>query len=387
MNDRCDIAIIGGGPIGCALAAALRGGGFQCVVLEARSGRSAAADGRTLALSFASRLILERIGAWSAIDPVTPIVGIHVSQQGAFGRALLQAADVGLEALGYVMPFAALHEALFAVLDRSGVEVRFGTRVTRLAPALDAVCVHCSSDEGEVVLRARLAVIADGATSLGQQAGAGFCMRDYAQAAVVGMVQSASAHGNRAYERFTPHGPVALLPSSDEFALVWTCRPEAAPHLISLSDGQFLVMLQQHFGDRAGRFVSVRSRAAFALSLRFARRIVRDRIVLLGNSAQMLHPIAGQGFNLGLRDTWELARLLRRGAVSDPGIPALLARYGRSRRIDRIAGITATDLLTRIFSNDFPVIEQARGLGIALLDLLPPARRFLMRRMIFGTAA
>jgi 2-octaprenyl-6-methoxyphenol hydroxylase len=381
------IAIIGGGPIGCALAAALYEHGVPCTVLEAREPPAASGDGRTLALTYGSRLILERIGAWSATDPVTPIKSIHVSQRGGFGRALLTAEDVHLEALGYVAPFAAVHRALLSRLDASRIDVRYGTRVSALQRDGDSVSLNCSSGDGEREFRVRLVVIADGGAALGEHVGARYVTHDYRQAAVVAMTKTSQPHGHCAYERFTPHGPAALLPAGDEFALVWSCPPDVAPTLLGDSDGQFLERLQQHFGDRAGRFLAVRNRAAFPLTLRFARQTVHPRAVLIGNSAQMLHPIAGQGFNLGLRDTWALADLLGRARASDPGAADLLGRYERARRADRLAGIAATDLLTRLFSNSFPLIEQARGLGIAALDLASPAKRFLMRRMIFGSLA
>ncbi len=377
--------IVGGGPIGCALAGALHGSGLDCVVLEAGSADSPEADARTLALSFGSRLILERIEAWQAIRPVTPITSIHVSQRGGFGRTVLEASDVGLEALGYVTPFSATHRALLAGLQRDGVELRRGARVSAVDGAEDSVEVTYAAGGAQLRLRTLLAVVADGGVSLGEQVGATFATRDYRQVAIVSMVRSTRPQVGRAYERFTPDGPVALLPAESEFALVWSCRPDVSTRLLSLSDETFLSALQSHFGDRVGRFTSVRGRAAFALNLRFAREPVGRRTVLLGNSAQMLHPIAGQGFNLGLRDAWDLGQLIRGDPADDPGSAEVLARYRRSRRPDRIAGIAATDALTRLFSSDHEWLAPLRGAGIAMLDLIPPVKHFLMRRMIFGS--
>jgi 2-octaprenyl-6-methoxyphenol hydroxylase len=387
LNERCAIAIVGGGPIGCALAAALHHQGLASVVLEAREPRAASGDGRTLALAYSSRLILERIGVWSGTRPITPITAIHVSQRRGFGRNLLAADDVHLEALGYVTAFAAVHEALVSQLRAGGVDLRYGTRVIALDRDRDAVALRCDSAEGERVLRAQLVVIADGSAALGEQAGARYTTHDYHQTAVVAMVAASRPQRHCAYERFTPDGPAALLPCGEEFALVWSCPPHVAPQLLGETDVQFLARLQQHFGDRSGRFLAVRNRAAFPLTLRFARKTVHDRAVLIGNSAQMLHPIAGQGFNLGLRDSWALADLLGRSQGADPGAPALLRRYATTRRTDRLAGIAATDVLTRLFSNAWPFVEQMRGLGMAGLDLVPLAKRFLMRRMIFGSLA
>jgi 2-octaprenyl-6-methoxyphenol hydroxylase len=386
VAERRDIVIVGGGPIGCALTCALRASGRDCLLLEARAAEAAAADARTLALSFGSRLMLERIDAWRAIKPVTPITSIHVSQRGGFGGTMLQAEEVGLEALGYVAPFAATHAALLSEIRRSGLELRTGVKVTSLQSSADSVEVCCETDGEEWQVWASLAVIADGGAALGAQLGTTFAVRDYRQVAIVGMVRADRPHAGRAYERFTPDGPVALLPASEEFALVWSCRPDVSPRLLSLPDRQFLSALQSHFGDRAGEFTSVRGRAAFPLSLRYAREPVGKRAVLLGNASQALHPIAGQGFNLGLRDAWDLSQLIRDSGGADPGSVELLARYRRSRRLDRFAGIFATDMLTRLFSTEREWVAPLRGAGIVALDLVAPAKRFLMRRMIFGSA-
>jgi len=380
-----DVVVAGGGPIGCALACALRGSGLDCVILEARSADAPAADTRTLALSYGSRLILERLGAWPAVEPVTAITSIHVSQRGGLGRTVLEAAEAGLRALGYVAPFSATHGALLAQLPGHGIELRHGITVTSIAGATDSVAIRCDAGGEEFSLQARLAVVADGG-ALGHGLGGAFVTRDYRQIALVAMVRTTSPHAGRAYERFTADGPVALLPSGEEFALVWSCSPEVSPQLLSLPDEAFLSTLQAHFGDRAGRFIAVRARAAFALSLRFARAPVGNRTVMLGNSAQMLHPIAGQGFNLGLRDAWELWQSIRDHAAGDPGSPRVLGRYRRSRLPDRVTGIVTTDALARLFSNEHGWLSPLRGAGIAALDLAPFAKRFLMRRMIFGSA-
>ena len=380
-----DIIVVGGGPVGCAFAAALRGSGLDCVILEARSTEAPGADARTLALSYGSRLILERVQAWPEIEPVTPIRSIHVSQRGGFGRTVLDAADVGLEALGYVAPFSVVHRALLAQLSRHGIELRSGIAVASIDRVADGVVVRCRADGDAFSLQARLAVIADGGTALGQSLGGAFATRDYRQVAIVAAVRATRPPAGRAYERFTPDGPVALLPLGEEFALVWSCRPDASPGLVSLSDTTFLSALQSHFGDRAGRFIAVRGRTAFTLCLRFARAPVGERTVLLGNSAQMLHPIAGQGFNLGLRDAWELSQTTRNHA-GDPGSAEVLTYYRRSRLPDRMAGIAGTDALTRLFSTEQEWLSLLRGAGIVALELVPFAKRFLMRRMIFGSS-
>jgi 2-octaprenyl-6-methoxyphenol hydroxylase len=385
MAEQHGIVIVGGGPIGCAAAAALRCAGLDCLVLEARAADAQLSDARTLALSYGSRLILERLGAWQALPVVTPITSIHVSQRRALGRTLLQADEVGLEALGYVVRFSAAHRALLGVVQGSGGEIRNGARVTTIETAPDGVAISGACDGAEFALRARLVIVADGGVALAEKLGARFTTRDYHQSAVVGLVRSSLPHGNRAFERFTPRGPIALLPCEEEFALVWTCPPGAVSALLALSDREFLARIQSDFGHRAGQFLAVRSKAAFPLTLRYTRQSVAQRVALLGNSAQMLHPIAGQGFNLGLRDAWDLAQLIVEHAA-DPGHGAVLARYRAARLPDRVGGIGFTDLLTRIFSNDLPLLASARGIALGLIDVMPPAKRFLMRRMIFGAA-
>jgi 2-octaprenyl-6-methoxyphenol hydroxylase len=214
--------------------------------------------------------------------------------------------------------------------------------------------------------------------------GASVKVREYGQDAVVGLVETSKPHGRKAFERFTPDGPIALLPFESRYALVWTTTPEAANELSALPGNAFLQKLQHHFGDRAGRFLAIEARARFPLILRYAADPVLPRTVMLGNAAQALHPIAGQGFNLGLRDAWELGETLLLHAAHDPGSVECLGAYRAARRPDRLRGIALTHSLVKIFSNDFAPLRAARGAALALLDLVPAAKRALMQRMIFG---
>jgi len=381
MSEReHDLVIVGGGPVGAALAIALSGSGYDVLLLEARPQLGAAGDGRTLAMSYGSRLTLQRLGAWNRVEPATPIRSIHVSQRGGFGRALLAADDVGLPALGYVVSYGRLQKALAT----SGAAPHAGASVDDIELSTDHVAIRFRRGDEKHALRARLLVIADGGASLGKRAGAAIKVRDYRQEAIVATVATSKPHGHRAFERFTGDGPVALLPFEERYALVWTATPEAAARITGLNDRSFLERLQTHFGDRAGRFLSVAVRARFPLALKYAANPVLPRSVLLGNAAQSLHPIAGQGFNLGLRDAWELADLLLHRDDLDPGSAACLAAYRSARRLDRMAGIAVTDSLVRIFSNDFAPLRAARGAGLALLDIAPTLKRAFMQRMIFG---
>jgi 2-octaprenyl-6-methoxyphenol hydroxylase len=383
--DLHDVIIVGGGPIGCALACAPGMLGRRVVLLEAKRDDGGDGDARTLALSWGSSLILKRLGIGSVLDNATPIRSIHVSQRGGPGRTELRADELALPALGYVVRYADLHQALRARAVDCGATLLQGSTATAVTADGQTACVTTSNPEA-TVLHGRLAIIADGSMSLGEAAGARFRSVDYRQSAIVGLVDADRPHDGRAYERFTAQGPVALLPHESGFALVWSCTPEQAPALMSLDREAFLLRLQAHFGGRAGRFRRIRGRAVFPLTLRFAANPVLPRTVMLGNAAQALHPIAGQGFNLGLRDCWELAQSLPDRREDDPGTADVLARYRRARSADRFAGIALTDALTRLFSNDFGPVAVARGCAIAALDVFPAAKRFLMRRMIFGTA-
>jgi len=364
-----DVAIAGSGPVGCALALALAGS----PVSVARIGGEGRAADRPIALSYGSRLILERLGVWQQI-PSTPIATIHVSQRQGFGRTVMRSAEHSLPALGYVTAYSELLAPLAAKTPAAA-----GT-LTGWEPGDDSVSLRCAQAERRV--RARLLVFADGGANLGTER-----VRDYQQHAIVAEVLTQRAHSGVAWERFTDEGPLALLPFRDRYAMVWSVHPQTAAILLQLSDSAFLVRLRQTFGDRLGSFTSVGPRAGFPLSLRFAAATVAPRMLAVGNAAQMLHPVAGQGLNLGLRDAWELAQMLLEVPAEEIGTKRFLARYMRERRVDRCAGIGVTDFLVRAFSSSFPPMAVMRGAGLAALDALPLARRFLARRMIFGARA
>jgi 2-octaprenyl-6-methoxyphenol hydroxylase len=365
-----DVAIAGGGPVGCALALALSGS----PVSVARIASEVEVADRPIALSHGSRLILERLGAWHSIR-TSPIETIHVSQQG-FGRTVMRASEHGLPALGYVTAYSELVAQLAAQTPAAAETLRdWETDGEELA-------LRLSRGEEDVRMRARLLVLADGGTIRRAEH-----VTDYDQRAIVAEVEAERPRRGVAWERFTAEGPLALLPYGDRYALVWSMRPPTAENLLALSDPEFLARLRGAFGGRLGDFRSIGPRSAFPLSLRYGAINPAPRILAVGNAAQTLHPVAGQGLNLGLRDTWELAQMLLDVAGEEIGSPRFLARYVRRRRLDRYAGIGFTDFLVRIFSNSLPPLAAARGAGLAALDILPPARRFLARRMIFGTRA
>jgi 2-octaprenyl-6-methoxyphenol hydroxylase len=313
--------------------------------------------------------------------PATPIRTIHVSQRGGFGRAVMTAAEAGLPALGYVVSYAALQAALADRLQACNVPALRGARVTQVAGDAESARVHYEQADTAGELACRLVVIADGGVLA--QSVAHHEVRDYHQSALVADVMSDRPHENRAFERFTADGPIALLPFEAGYALVWTCTPDRARELCSESERAFLDALQAQFGGRAGRLVAVQGRAVYPLALRVAHPARHPRVLLLGNAAQTLHPVAGQGLNLGLRDAYELAR----GLAADPHAlrePAFAERFTSRRRADRTGSILLTDALVRVFTSAVPGLGWLRGCGLTALDSLPPAKRQFMSQMMFG---
>lgn len=383
MTEQCDIAIIGGGPVGAALALALRGSGLDVRVLEARPAQAACADARALALSYGSRLLLARLGIWDALHSVSSIRTIHVSQRQSFGRAVLRAAEMKTPELGYVLPYPELHNALDQAMRHSDCKTVYGANVTQLQGETGRAVINYQLDGAEHTLHARLAVAADGGKLLAQQYPPE--TRDYGQSALIAHVTCAAPLPDTAFERFTSQGPLALLPYQGGYELVWTAPHGKAQEMLTWDDATFLARLHEHFGDRVGEFLSAGKRSCFALGLRRApRQVPMPHTVLLGNAAQTLHPVAGQGFNMGVRDAWELAQEILDAAPESLGTDAMLAAYCARRRTDREAGIRFTDSLVRLFSNDLPLLGAGRAAALSALDCLPFAKRFIAKRMMFG---
>ncbi len=372
------VLIVGAGPVGAVCALALQQLGITARVLEAQPA-DARADTRTLALSHGSQLILARLGVWTRLHGVTPITRIHISQRGALGVARLAAEELGVPALGYVLPYAELTAALKQMLSEADIAVEYGVAVERIESGADAATLHVADGR---TLAAPLVVVADGGR--GDQAPAPRFKRDYEQMAVVCDVVTELPHANQAFERFTPQGPAALLPKGDRYALVWTVCHDEARRIAALPDAEFLAALQRHFGGRQGQFLQAGPRKTFPLRLAYTGSEAAGRTVRIGNAAQTLHPVAGQGFNIGLRDAWELASLCGDTAAAEIGDAAMLAAYARGRRADVMGGLGFTDFLVRVFSNDIVPLRHARGLGLLALEALPPLKTFVARRMMFG---
>jgi 2-octaprenyl-6-methoxyphenol hydroxylase len=355
---KAPVLIIGGGPAGMALALALHQRGVTARIVDARPRGAAKSDARILALSHGSRLILENLGVWGSI-PHTPITTIHISHQGGLGRTQIRATEEHVPALGYVLAAGDLAAALDTLLTTQAIA--FDDNTPSPAHADAALTVHA---QGRI-----------------DNTAADIRSRDYGQHAVICTTRAATPQRGVAWERFTPAGPVALLPCQDAYAVVMTCPAADSDHIATLDDSDFLTLLQGRFGDRV-RLTSVGPRHIYPLGLRVRQNPVSGREVWIGNAAQTLHPVAGQGFNLALRDIIELADMLTDAA--DPGDAQLLARYAAGRRLDRISTVGFTDGLVRLFSNDSAPLRHLRGAGLLTLDLLPAARSFVARRMMFG---
>ena len=371
----CDVAIIGAGPVGMALALSLKDSGQRVLLIDARAPKAWAGDPRALALAHGSYQLLERLQAWDA-GTATKINEIHVSQRGGFGRTLLSAADYGTAALGYVMRYSDLAGALAKQIapDQMIFNCVVDTIETTSAQALLTLTGTTQR------ITAQLIVHAEGTPTNDPDVR----VRDYHQHAIIAQVTPAKPHRHRAWERFTPDGPLALLPLGDDYSVVLTVPSEQAARLLELSDDDFLSALRARFGRRVD-FVGTGARSCFPLALRVRSPIIQQRQVWIGNSAQALHPVSGQGFNLGLRDAAELASALLDHPSGD--CAAALAAYARGRQNDRRYSMGFTDAIVRLFSNDLAPLRCARGIGLLALDLAPPLRHFVAKRMIWGARA
>jgi 2-octaprenyl-6-methoxyphenol hydroxylase len=376
-----DILIIGAGPVGMTLALALEEGrGARRVLLvDSKPRGNFVNDPRALALSHGTRQLLESLHAWNATAG-TPIRDIHVSQSGGFGRTVITREEQGVEALGYVMRYRDLAAGLDTHLPADSILDSSEVVATNIGA--ESVIATIRRNGIEQRIHTQLIVHAEGTSANA----ADVSVRDYHQHAVLAEVRPEPAHGHRAWERFTPDGPLALLPLGEDYSVVFTVPPEKADLLMQMNDAAFLAALQQQFGTRL-RFTATSPRARYPLALRLRKNLCDTREVWIGNAAQTLHPVSGQGFNLGIRDAWELAEVLLAPNTAYPGEMPALDAYSRGRQFDRRGSAAFTDGIVRAFSNDFPPLRVARGLGLLALDLCPAARQFVAGRMIWGARA
>ena len=356
-----DMVILGAGPVGATLALLLAGSHHRC----------------------------------------TPIETIHISQSGGFGRTLIDRHDYRIPALGYVVRYSALigglHQALDRAIQRHGDRLvcleKTAARVVETPPSETMQpsaegfwrYVELTGQGDPITVRTRLIVHAEGTPPDDSK---GVIVRGYDQRAIIFEASTAESHHQRAWERFTPQGPLALLPvdgiGGKRVSVVYTVPENEADQLLALDDEAILQRIQQAIGPQA-RFTAIGRRASFPLKLRLRQPMVQDRELWIGNAAQTLHPVSGQGFNLGLRDAAVLAQSLRQSL--DPGSMPMLTRYAHSRQLDRWGAAGFTDGIVRAFSTPFPALNAVRGVALSALDLIAPLRHFVARRMIWGARA
>lgn len=381
-SKNCDILIHGGGPVGLACAAwtLQKFPDANLILLDRNPADDAdlvAADSRGIALSHGSKLLLNTINAWPT--DCADIHRVHVSQAGRFGRALMTREELQQDALGHIVRYRDIHLTLRQALR----EIK--------AKSPNFIWQHLDGNHEHPVINARCIVHAEGGLFTKQdwvESG-----RDYGQSALVGLVEVENAAPHQAWERFTAEGPLAVLPShygSNILNLVWCGTPESSQQRLQLSDAEFLISLQNEFGSRIGRFLKIQDRRLYQLGLNYRKQITKANEVWIGNAAQTLHPVAGQGLNLGLRDAFLLAEKLAElfsGAANTQTpeqIQNTLESYAQSRKADRTTTIGLTDFMARVFTSNLAPIVMARGLALSALQWLPPVKTALARQMMFG---
>ena len=389
-----DVAIIGGGMVGASLALGLAKSlpQLSVTVLEAFPLPTGAADmqpsydARSTALSMSSRNYYQRIGIWQQLESkVTPIHDIHVSDRGNFGAVRLNYRDQLVDALGYMIENRQLGNTLLAqIADFPSIDWRCPAKVERLEMIEDGALLKCQQGDQKVEVRAKLAVVADGGrSSLIPDLGIAQDSHDYNQIGIIANVSSDQPHQNRAYERFTARGPIALLPlDSHRSALVWTLDEDTAEQILELDDQEFLDELQSSFGYRAGNFVKVGSRNSYPFIRVQAREQVRSNLILLGNAAHALHPVAGQSFNLSLRDTGALIEALSIACAKGDSIGSIevLNSYLQTQRWDQDKTVGTSQALVELFSHSNFAISVLRDLGLVAMESLPAAKSWFNRQ-------
>lgn len=390
---QSDLVIIGGGLVGASLALCLQSTakqhGWQIRLIEPytlTSGYQPSYDARSSAISYGSKLIYEQLGLWNLlVEKAEPITHIQVSEQGHGITMEMDAKEEAVPAFGYVIDNSWIGKCLIEALDTTVVHCQYNTEVRSLTPYAEGYEITLDNDDK---IAADLVVLAEGGRSdIRQQLGIYVKQRPYGQIAIIANVTPGYRHLGRAFERFTTQGPIALLPLKDNHcALVLTREQNEANRLLALTDELFMEELQQAFGNRMGTFKKIGKRYSYPLILTESQEQVRPHLVLLGNTAHGLHPVAGQGYNLSLRDTWALAQTLIKN--SKPlGDFVTLQSYLKSRTLDQKRVIEFSDQITRLFSNKQAILKAGRffGLGLASMNIIPPFKHwFTLQAMGLG---
>ena len=383
-----DVVIVGGGMVGASLAAALSALPLKIVLAEAfpaKETQQAGYDDRAIALSYGSRQILQGMGIWDDVASVAnPIDSIHVSDRGHFGATRLSASQQKVPALGYLIEARTYSQVLGRFLAKSDVRVVQPAQLDAIGSGDDVLSVSVSTSAGIEEIHTKLLVACDGENSVVRQmAGVNSTTHDYQQVAVIANVTTEIPHNNKAFERFTEQGPIALLPMSENrCSLVWTLTADNYQTVLDLSDGGFLAALGDAFGYRLGRFTKVGRRSSFALKLTQSEKLTATRLAIIGNAAHSLHPVAGQGLNLALRDIADLAEQVADAVANgkDIGSTGLLTAYAEARQKDTSRTIQYTDSLVKVFSNENLLLGHARAVGLTIVDRLKPLRTLLAKQ-------
>lgn len=385
MQHEYDLLIVGSGLAGNCLALALKDAGFRIAIIEANTRaqlHASPAGDRALALAAGTVMMLDTLGVWQGIKhAATPIQHIHISDRGHFGKTRLSAQKEHIDALGYVIAARDIETYVANLVINAGIDIIAPARVVGLISGDQEICVNIKQNDQSQNLSAKLLVGADGGlSSVRQLLNINQLITDYGQTALITSVKSTIPNNNTAYERFTSSGPLALLPiSKNECAVIWTRSHEDADTLMLGREADFLVELQQCFGFKLGELTLTAPRRAFPLSLIRAEQMVAGRAVIIGNAVHQLHPVAGQGFNLGLRDVIQLAEMLikQHEQNKDIGEADFLNAYAVSRKKDHDWTIGFTDTLIKIFANEWLALAAARNIGLTLLDHIPAAKTLL----------
>ncbi|HBR98820.1 MAG TPA: 2-octaprenyl-6-methoxyphenyl hydroxylase [Gammaproteobacteria bacterium] len=389
MTLDCDICISGGGMVGGTLAWGLVKAGYSVALLEPQSYRPDAVppllNERSVALSYSSRVLLDALGLWSDIaGEASPIAQIHVSERGRFGATRLHAREERVEALGYVVRNSVFLQALYRKLSElPHLALVSGAKLSDITQHPDRVRVRAEQGGETLAGDARLLIACDGSqSSVPTMLGLQQSTKTYEQSAIIANLHCAKPHQGTAYERFTPSGPLAMLPlAPNTMAMVYTVASTDAPGLMALDDTQMLARVQRRFGYRLGHFEHIGARVEFPLALVQSSEQYRGRVLMMGNSARTLHPVSGQGFNLALRDSaLLLEKLVSQGRDGDPGSVDVLRDFCQERQRDQRDVVRFTDTLVRVFRGRAPGFSHLRALGLSGLECLPPLKHRLARQ-------
>ncbi len=381
-----EYVIVGAGPVGLVFSLLLAKQNQNSHLLELRKKNDTHLDKRALALSYGTKLILESLGVWNSLEnKVTEITDIHTSQKNSFGRTILSANEYSLPVLGYVISYGDLSKALEERVNESHVsKITYEFEVAAIKNEKNRSVLY-GRDRDESINTSLLVFADGGKNTTGLIEGLKKKETSYNHSALVTNVTAEIPPKKVAYERFTSMGPIALLPNGlKEFSLVWTGDDKEIQALAKIQKNSFLEKLYEHFGDRVGKFFDCDKLITFPLKKIVLEDFPKKSIIIIGNSAQTMHPVAGQGFNTGIRDAYELSKLINQSESSQVGSEVFVNQYYESRKLETRKTIFFTDSLVNIFSNDLIGLSFGRSISLSLLDNFKPIKKFLVSRMSFG---